>query len=67
MDFSKPAERGAFILGFSSDATWVRIYETRYGNEVKNACKQPAYEKCLFVVQAYNDSNQGLLAHAPTV
>lgn len=67
IEFNGLIERGVFTLVPESMANGLRIYGSRFVDQVKNEGKPSAYNKSRLVVQAYGDHNHGLLTHAPTV
>lgn len=67
MEFNRHVKQGVFSFVRSSDAILFRIYGTCFMDEIKNVGRPSAYKMSCFVIQAYNDSNRGLLSHAPKV
>jgi Reverse transcriptase (RNA-dependent DNA polymerase) len=62
-------ERGVFeIVNKSSVPDGVRIFNSRFVDEVKNPGTSQAFEKSRLVVQAYNDTEKSLiLTQSPTI
>lgn len=66
-EFNGLIKRRVFSLVPESEANGFRIYGSRFVDRIKNEGNPSAYKILRFVVQAYNDSQHGLLTHAPTV
>lgn len=66
-EFNALTERSVFTLVPSSAAKGLRIYRSRFVHHIKHEGMPHGFEKSRLVVRAYNDSNHGLLTHAPTV
>jgi hypothetical protein len=62
-------EKGVFeTVNISDVPEGVRIFNSRFVDEVKNAGTDKAFEKSRLVVQAYNDQGKDLiLTQSPTI
>lgn len=62
-------EKGVFdVIPISKVPSDIRIFKSRFVDEIKNIGTADAFEKSRLVVQAYNDQGKGLvLTQAPTI
>ena len=62
-------ERGVFAIVNEADIPQdIRIFNSRFVDEIKNSGTNEAYEKSRLVVQAYDDQNKSMiLTQSPTI
>jgi hypothetical protein len=62
-------ERGVFAIVNEADISQdIRIFNSRFVDEIKNSGTNEAYEKSRLVVQAYDDQNKStILTQSPTI